>query len=155
MIINFIRSRVTGKNKVGRDLKGNKYYTRETATGEKRIVTYRRGAPELVSGVPDPNDLPVEWQSWLSYRRATPPTIEEQEQLRDLRKEIQRRAKEWEEKDQRLRLQEMAQKARGEFEAGPGSMLESLEKAGQELGITEDNIKRHQNKDSHSNNRTE
>lgn len=68
---------LTGREYVGSDLGGNHYFkfTHQADTGrqvEKREVEFARGLQRW-----DGDQIPVEWRSWMTGARATPPTPEE------------------------------------------------------------------------------
>jgi NADH:ubiquinone oxidoreductase subunit len=106
--------RVTSRSLVGRDSAGNTYYLytdpRDGPHPEKREVKYARNDI-------DPRSIPVEWQSWLAFRRAEPPSAEESVRLATQRAEIKQRALEWDEEDRKMRLREQAAKRLAEEQA--------------------------------------
>ncbi|CAH1390941.1 unnamed protein product [Nezara viridula] len=83
-------------NLIGTDYKGNQYYE------IPKSQTNRRNARWFVpkDGNEDKFDagLPSEWESWLRYRRKTPPTDEEIKQNLELMKTKQEKAAEIESK---------------------------------------------------------
>lgn len=87
------------KQLVGTDLKGNKYYLE----GKTRSVEFHNKDISY-------SNLPSIWRSWIQLRKDAIPTIEE-EKL-ELRKAqiLQRKVRELEIADEKLRLQEMGER---------------------------------------------
>lgn len=123
-----MRLGVPGKKFVGEDAKGNTYYIVQQHQDDipRRVVDY-------VDEFPDSNSIPRLWYSWLRHTIEDAPT--EEECLADLQviATMAARVKMINEKDEKLRMQEMAERrASGETEAPDMSvkeMLGQLEKA--------------------------
>lgn len=98
---------------VGKDNKGNTYYHMYVNPGEppRRMVDYE-------DDFPDSSSMPRLWYSWLRYNIDKAPTEEECLADEAAVQQLAQRVKEINEKDARLRMQEMAERrANGEEEA--------------------------------------
>jgi len=56
----------------------------------------------------DPSTIPSLWSQWLSYRRENPPTEDEIQRIEVQLQKIREKAKQIDDRDQKLRLQELA-----------------------------------------------
>ncbi|EFC43463.1 hypothetical protein NAEGRDRAFT_80058 [Naegleria gruberi] len=91
---------------VGKDIKGNSYFLEVDTGKEKRTVEYSKGYD--TSALHLPQDLPLEWVSWLKYLREKPPTEKESKILADYREKLKANGEKWDEEQRRLFLQNQA-----------------------------------------------
>jgi NADH:ubiquinone oxidoreductase subunit len=91
---------------VGRDRFGNKYYAIEEAEVTRRIIETKDG------DYPSPETIHPLWHLWLKSRIPYPPTEKEIEAYDEEQRQLKIRVREYEEKDAKLRLEEMAQRQR-------------------------------------------
>eukprot|EP01094_Clydonella_sp_ATCC50884_P021272 TRINITY_DN4658_c0_g1_i4.p1 TRINITY_DN4658_c0_g1~~TRINITY_DN4658_c0_g1_i4.p1 ORF type:complete len:190 (-),score=42.45 TRINITY_DN4658_c0_g1_i4:378-947(-) len=132
--------RVSGppKKHVGNDLAGNKYFSMPLAPeGEsaltkieqevrdmeekdehspERLHETEKRWVEFVSSVHDPTQVPVQWQSWLKYRRFDPPSTTELLRFEHEQRNLAHRVRELAQEDEKTRIQQASRSRRGEDE---------------------------------------
>ncbi|EFA80162.1 hypothetical protein PPL_06984 [Heterostelium album PN500] len=97
------RFNLRSKELVGQDKLSNRYYKHYFEGKEKRTI-------EFYDGVPNPRIIPVQWSSWLGFRRDDAPSILELEQEEYRQEAIKVKSKKLEEEDKKLRLQEISER---------------------------------------------
>eukprot|EP01098_Paradermamoeba_levis_P005889 TRINITY_DN244_c0_g1_i1.p1 TRINITY_DN244_c0_g1~~TRINITY_DN244_c0_g1_i1.p1 ORF type:complete len:129 (-),score=35.50 TRINITY_DN244_c0_g1_i1:178-564(-) len=86
---------------VGSDLSGNSYFIKIESKSTRRFV-------KINNETGGNNPIPVEWQSWLAWRREEPPTLDELTKSQVRLKNLKIKVKELEEADEKLKIQERA-----------------------------------------------
>jgi NADH:ubiquinone oxidoreductase subunit len=107
-----LRWTLSGKQMVGQDAAGNRFFFRYIGHSEKGPV-YRR-AVEYSSEYPDPHAIHMLWNQWLSGSRESPPTELEIEDFDNAKNEQRLRVEKFEKEDRKLRRQERAQRVLNE-----------------------------------------
>ncbi|KAF0978833.1 hypothetical protein FDP41_001903 [Naegleria fowleri] len=99
----------TSRKFVGKDLKGNSYYSEIMGGKERRTVEYSSDYDKSILHLPQ--DLPLEWVSWLKYMRDHPPTEKESKMLDEYRERLRVNGEKWDQEQQRQALQSQANEA--------------------------------------------
>ncbi|KAL1413580.1 hypothetical protein Q8F55_001354 [Vanrija albida] len=73
------RTLTSRKRPIGYDLQGNAYFETPNPNGgrPKRTVEYKEQDPNLNDYRTGTKQLPVQWQSWMSWTRSAPPSLDE------------------------------------------------------------------------------
>ncbi|WOO77301.1 NADH-ubiquinone oxidoreductase assembly factor N7BML [Vanrija pseudolonga] len=73
------RTLTSRKRPIGYDLQGNAYFETPNPNGgrPKRTVEYKEQDPNRDDYRTGTKQLPVQWQSWMSWTRSTPPSLAE------------------------------------------------------------------------------
>ncbi|KAG2377418.1 hypothetical protein C9374_009329 [Naegleria lovaniensis] len=96
----------TTRKFVGKDVKGNSYYSEIMGGRERRTVEYSADYDKSILHLPQ--DLPLEWVSWLKYMRDHPPTEKESKILDEYRERLKANGEKWDQEQQRQALQSQA-----------------------------------------------
>ncbi|XP_077982062.1 NADH dehydrogenase [ubiquinone] 1 alpha subcomplex assembly factor 2-like [Glandiceps talaboti] len=101
LVRNLFRPFRSAKKLVGTDHLGNKYYEVEKRT--TKFGGERRKRRFVESGISyheyEPGLIPIEWESWIRWKRGDPPTMEEVLRREKMTMVVKERAKELERKD--------------------------------------------------------
>ncbi|XP_071865979.1 uncharacterized protein [Bombus fervidus] len=136
---NFIASFKPTRHKlIGEDYYGTKYYEIENPRSRRKNLP-RYFVP--VNKDDDTQELPVEWEAWLRYRRKDPPTREEIEKNYQLQMIKKQNAAEIEAK---YALQKVKQTSEGEYTPFP--VYEEYKNYGQDYKVKYDKQKQKNDK---------
>lgn len=126
---------------IGEDYYGTKYYEIENPkSSRKNLVRYF----EPVNKDDNTQELPVEWEAWLRYRRKDPPTREEIEQNYQLQMIKKRNATEIEAKYASNGLQKLKQTSEEGYTSFP--IYEQYKNYGKDYKIKYDEQKQKKDK---------